>query len=110
MNAHLIFFDSNCPLCQRAIRKIQKIDTVNQFEYLPLNSEKAWEKLPKELLKGDTLVLLENGEKIWIRAKAIFRICALLGGKYGWLGALVYLPGLDFFYNLIARHRHFFDS
>ena len=104
----LIFFDSTCKLCQNAIRRIQERDAKKQFTYFPLSSEMAKQKLPEELLEGDTIVLLENGEEMWIRSKAIFRILKLLGGKYAWMGVFAYVPGLDFLYRAIAHNRHLF--
>ena len=104
---HTIFFDSTCSLCQKAIRRIQELDTNHIFEFFPLNSMKAKELLPENLLKGDTLVLLENNKQIWIRAKATFRILKLLGGKYSKWGFLCYVPGLDLIYRVVARNRHF---
>jgi predicted DCC family thiol-disulfide oxidoreductase YuxK len=101
---NLIFFDSTCPLCQRSVQKIQEADAGKIFAFYPLTSEKAKELLPEKLLKGDTIVLLENGQKTWIRAKAIFRILGLLGSKWGWL---VHVPGLNLFYRIIAHNRHF---
>ena len=68
----------------------------------------ARQKLPEELLRGDTIVLLEEGKKIWIRSKAVFRILNLLGGKYAWMGMFAYVPGLDFLYRIVARNRHLF--
>lgn len=106
---HLIFFDSTCKMCQKSIRKVQELDTQHIFEFYPLNSSKAKELLPPHLLKGDTMVLLENQKKIWIRSKAVFRIFKLLDGKFKWLGAFCYVPGLDLFYRAIAHNRHLFD-
>ena len=106
---HLIFFDNTCSLCQNAIHRIQEKDTTGQFAYFPLSSEMARQKLPEKLLKADTIVLLENGEKTWNRSKAIFRILKLLGGKYAWMGIFAYVPGLDFLYRAIAHNRHLFN-
>jgi len=108
MKDHLIFFDATCRLCQRSVRKIQEIDKDHLFEFLPLASNEAHRKLPEKLLEGDTIVLMENRQKIWVRSKAIFRILKLLGGKWSGLGFLAYVPGLDLFYRLIAHNRHLF--
>ena len=108
MKEHVLFFDASCPMCKRAVRKIQERDTRMIFEYFPLQSEMAKKSLSPKILSSDTLVLLENREKVWIRAKAIFRILHLLGGKYSTFSWLVHVPGLDFFYQLIAKNRHFF--
>lgn len=105
---HLIFFDSRCPLCQNAVRKIREKDTQQIFTFFPLESQKAKELLSKELLSSDTLVLLDNKGVVWIRGQAVFQILHLLGGKWKWLGFLSHLPGVDLFYRLIAKNRHFF--
>src|SRR4051812_32325978 len=105
MKNHLIFFDNSCPLCQKSIRQIQQMDTQHIFEFFPLNSSFAKEHLSPELLKGDTLVLLENRNKVWLRSKAVFRIVKLLEGKWAWLGFLCYVPGLDLLYRIIAHNR-----
>jgi len=86
------------------IRKIQERDTKHLFEFYPLNSTKARELIPPELLKGDTLVLLEDQKRIWVRSKAVFRILKLLDGKWKGLGWLSYVPGLDLFYRIIAHN------
>ena len=105
---HVIFFDSTCSLCKNAIKKIQKRDRKKIFSYYPLNSGLARQKLSDKFLEKNTLVLLENGKKVFFRSKAVFRILKLLGGKYAWMGFFVYVPGLDFFYRIVANHRRFF--
>ncbi len=84
------------------------MDLHKKFNYFPLSSGKAIELLPEKLLKGDTLVLLENKNQIWIRSKAVFRILKLLEGRWSFLGFLCYVPGLDFFYRIIAHNRFLF--
>lgn len=106
---HLIFFDSSCNLCQKSVRKIQELDKEKIFQFYPLTSAKAKEMVPEKYLTGDTMVLLEDQKRVWLRSKAIFRIFKLLDGKYKWLGALCYVPGLDLFYRLVAHNRHLFD-
>ncbi len=96
-------------MCQKSIRKIQELDKEKIFEFYPLTSAKAKEMVPEKYLTGDTMVLLEDQKRIWLRSKAIFRIFKLLDGKYKWLGVLCYVPGLDLFYRLVAHNRHLFD-
>lgn len=103
---HLLFFDHTCPLCQQAVQKIQQRDAMHLFVFYPLESEIAKEKLPLSLQGEDTLVLLEEGKRVWTRSKAVFRILHLLGGKDKWMGVFCYVPGLDWVYRLVAKHRH----
>ena len=106
---HLIFFDATCPLCQKAVGSLRKRDKRGIFAFYPLESEEAKAHVPPALFREDTLILKEMPQgKLWIRGKAVFRIFGLLGGAWGLLGWLCYLPGIDGVYRFIARHRHFF--
>jgi predicted DCC family thiol-disulfide oxidoreductase YuxK len=110
---HLILFDSNCTLCQKAVQQILSVDKKKLFIFSPLNGKSAKEYLgekQKSYLKKNTLVLLENYKttsKISIRSKAVFRIYTHIGGFFFFLGIFSYFPFLfDPIYNLIAQHRH----
>lgn len=108
MTRHWIFFDHTCLLCQKSVDQIKKRDKKSLFTFFPLESSIAKQHLSKELLKADTLVLMEDQKKIWVRARAVFRILKLLQGKWSWLGFLCYVPGIDLFYKIVAHHRHMF--
>ncbi|HEY2811453.1 MAG TPA: DUF393 domain-containing protein [Rhabdochlamydiaceae bacterium] len=111
---HLILFDSSCPLCWNAIRKVKDWDKKHLFLYEPLSSDMARGVIEehKELHNVDSLMLIENfrkGEKqrIWLRGRAVLRIFWLLGGFKKCIGWMAFLPfGVDGIYRLIARHRH----
>jgi predicted DCC family thiol-disulfide oxidoreductase YuxK len=111
--SHLIFYDTDCDFCYRAILHLLKLDTKKNLLFAPLEGTTA-----KEILVGpnahyahaNSLVLLENYDsddrEFYLRSKAIFRIYWLLGNRLiGWLS---FLPGVlcDWFYRGIAKHRH----
>ena len=111
---HVIFYDGECPLCNRAVRFILSADRKHRFYFAPLQGKTAEKKLSHFFLKNpelDTLVLLQDfetrDEKLLIEGKGALRILWLLGGKYAWAGWLSFLPSLlfDSFYRLIARNR-----
>jgi predicted DCC family thiol-disulfide oxidoreductase YuxK len=112
---HLILFDATCPLCQRAVQRIQRWDRQGAFFYAPLESataDKIFQEHP-ELKQLDSLILLENFSmhqpRIWIGGRAVLRILWLLGGWRKCIGWMAYLPfGVDWIYRLVARHRHRF--
>lgn len=112
---HVIFYDAECPLCNRAVRFILSADHAKKFYFAPLNGKTAEQKLSHLFLKNpelDTLVLLQNyetgDEKLLIEGRGALRILWLLGGKYAWLGWLSFLPPFLFdpFYRMVARHRY----
>jgi len=111
---HVIFYDGECPLCNRVVRFLLRVDRKKQFCFAPLNGRTAENKLAGLRLKDpelDTLVLLQNfntgHEKLLIEGRAALRIFWLLGGKYSLLGILSFLPSFfaDYIYRITARHR-----
>lgn len=109
---HLIFYDADCPLCQRSVQAILKLDKAKIFLFAPLDGKTASQELKPELLKENTLILLEHYQKPmqrqWIRGRAVSRILWLIGGKWRFLGWLCYVPfGVDLAYRFVAHHRHF---
>lgn len=110
----VIFFDSKCRLCRNSVLFILKEDKKRRFFFAPLSGKTATLTLRGSrfhLLNAASLILIEECgssiEKTWIKARAVFRILWLLGGKWKLLGWLYACPlGLDFFYTLIAKRRH----
>lgn len=115
---HLIFFDDTCAFCQNSVHRIIKMDRKELFAFAGLKSQAAAHFLrgDKEYLKEEnSLILVENYEtyspQVWLRARAIFRILWLIGGKWKLLGWLYIVPfGTDAVYRLIAVHRTSFSS
>lgn len=115
MKKHIIFFDAECPLCQRAIRTLLQIDRESKFLFAPLKGKTAKRELSQLKLAHpnlDTLVLLQNygkeDEKILIEGKAILRICWILGREYAPLGILSFFPSplFDWMYRIVAKNRY----
>ncbi len=114
---NIVFFDSECPLCRKAVKHILEIDVHRRFAFAPLNGETAGDVLtgPQEALtRANSLILVENyrstDRKFWIKSRAVFRIYWLAGNGWGLIGILSFLPGWagDFFYDWTAAHRHQF--
>jgi predicted DCC family thiol-disulfide oxidoreductase YuxK len=104
---HLLFFDEQCPLCQKAVKRVLKLDRKKQFLFASLSGKTAKHE---EIHEKNTLVLIENYEtthsRIWRRGKGALRIFWLIGGPWKLLGLLSYLPGADLIYRWISHHRH----
>jgi len=112
---HLVFYDGECGFCDHVVQFILRHDQKALFLFAPLQGETAERvliDLPSKFRNIDSIILIENfGEKseaTYIRGKAAFRICWLLGGAFAGLGALSFLPAFlyDWGYNLVAKNRH----
>lgn len=117
MNEHLVFFDAECPFCQRAVQHIIEIDRNRHIVFAPYRGDTAAKILTgplKHFSKINSLVLIENYQStertFWIRSRAIMRIYWLVGNGWRLFGWLSFFPGWfgDFFYKKLAQHRHQF--
>ena len=90
-----VFYDGKCPFCKRVAEHIKKLDLKDQFRFSSLDGKKA-----KALFAGNygflrskkSIVFIE-GERVWVKANAIFRLFWLLGGRWKILGSLFVIPG-----------------
>lgn len=115
MYEHLIFFDSECPFCHRAVRHILELDVKHRFLFAPLNGDTAQDVLtgPQEYLNHvNSLVLVENYQsterRFWIRSRGVFRTYWLIGAQWRLFGIFSFLPCWfgDWLYRQFAEHRH----
>ncbi|NGX54495.1 MAG: hypothetical protein KR126chlam2_00106 [Chlamydiae bacterium] len=104
----IIFYDGECPLCNRAVRFVLQADHKALFKFAPLGGETAAAKLKNLEVKKSTLVLLQSNGKILTEGKAVLRMMWLLGGFYSFFGWLSFQPSLpfDLAYRFIAKRRY----
>ncbi len=105
----IIFFDGVCGLCNHFLNFVLKKDTDQKFYYAPLQGETAKKYLPEldEDAEEWTMFLLdENG--LHERSTASLKIFEKLGGTWGALGVLLYVPKLirNPVYKFIAKNRY----
>lgn len=106
---HLVLYDDQCNLCKGAVRWISARDLSRKFQFEPLETSPLLIGSLARLKDENSLVLVERpGGRIWLRGRAVFRILWLLGGKWKFVGWLYRMPFIDFFYRIVARHRHLF--
>lgn len=117
MHEHLVFFDPECPICHKEVRRILEIDVHKHFLFAPLNGEMAQDILAgpqKELLRSNGLVVVENyhstNREFWVRAQALYRTYWLAGDGWEFTGLLCFFPSflVDFFYGKRGVHKHQF--
>jgi predicted DCC family thiol-disulfide oxidoreductase YuxK len=107
----VLFFDGVCVLCNRSVRLAMRLDRDRRFRFAPLQGETA-EKLrarhPRMPRAIETLVYVEDGERIFLRSRGAMRAARELPYPWralSWL-AIVPAPITDVLYRVVARLRY----
>jgi len=111
---NLVFYDGVCALCNGVVRFLIRRDRQRRFRYASLQSSFALRALaPHGIEPGDldAMALLEDfrgKERVHQGARAALRIAEVLGGAWGLLRPLGWLPDvlLNLGYGLVARTRY----
>ena len=105
----IIFFDGVCGLCNTFVDILLRLDRKKVFLFAPLQGETAREVLPP--LAGapeqwSMVYLDEEGPQE--QSDGVLAICRRLGGLWGMLGALRFVPRFvrNPAYRMIARYRY----
>lgn len=109
----IVFFDSNCRLCTRAVYFILSLDRKKVLYFAPLQGGTADQYLkgPLAYLKNSNTLVFFEKNKVRVRASAILRMLWLIGGIYR-IAILFYplLFLLNLVYRVIAKNRRVFFS
>ena len=110
-NKKIILFDGVCNLCNAAVQFIIEKDKKDIFRFVALQSD-----LGKEITnhigvnpeKIDSIILYEPGIAYHLKSDAALKIASELGGIYGFLSVLSFLPNKinDTIYDYIAKKRY----
>lgn len=106
----IIFYDSDCLLCDTFVQFVAKRDQKHQFQFTSANVLQA--EIQEDLsylksLNANTIICLTHG-KFYTKSQAIQKIFNALGGWYLCLALFLFLVPrnlLDFLYDKVARHR-----
>ena len=111
-SSKIIFFDGDCGLCNGILRWIKNKKRSSVFQFIPLqhlkNKNDSQFKIP--LPKNYDGIIFMTNDIVYLKSNAVFRILFELHPLWKILQPLLWLPTWfrDFFYDLIARNRHYF--
>lgn len=103
---NIVFFDSDCLMCQGAVKWLHRLDAQDRLFFAPLQGETA--KAAGVDLDEDSMAFLGRGE-VSRAALAVERLLIATGGVAkvaGFLMAATPLPLRDWCYRHIATRRH----
>jgi predicted DCC family thiol-disulfide oxidoreductase YuxK len=110
----VVFFDGECPLCNRSVAFLARHDRTHRLRFAHLQGRFAAASLPPELrsaARDGSVVLLEpaDGGRVSLRSAAVLRALAHTGGAWRALRLVAALPGavplLDLLYGYVAARR-----
>lgn len=106
----IIFFDGICPLCNRFIKIVHRLDRKKVFRFSSLQSKTATQKLNaiKDPLELNSVIYFQNG-KSYTKSDALEQILNNLGGLWSLLSYIFkVLPKSwrDHIYTYVAEHRY----
>ncbi|MBS4058078.1 MAG: DUF393 domain-containing protein [Bacteroidetes bacterium] len=105
----VLFYDGDCGLCNRAVRFVLRHERNVCASFASTQSAVCSEMLSPYIemkLVESSLVLLE-GDRVYVKSAAVFRLAVLMGGWPEWLAVFSLLPTAftDALYDLVARNR-----
>ncbi|MCW5909392.1 MAG: thiol-disulfide oxidoreductase DCC family protein [Chitinophagales bacterium] len=107
---YVVLFDGVCNLCNASINWIIDHDKKQVFRFASLQSDYGKATVERFKVSGNYMdtVLLQEGDKLYMRSEAVLRIAKHIGGVYSLLYVFIIIPAFirDFFYNLIAKNRY----
>ena len=112
MTTAIVLYDGECQFCNKwrcfVESKLQK----NEISFLTLNSNEARDILNNyKIINQDSVVYIKDNI-VWIKSRAVLKICKQLKFPYNLLHFVTILPAflLDFCYDSIAKRRLNFNS
>ena len=111
MPEQVIVYDGACRFCRWSVRRVQRLDRRDQFEYLPRQAKGVEARFPR-LAESDFntgMRLVVDTDEVYVGADAVYQIYRRMPPFHlvAWLYRAPILHG--FFrvcYALIARYRH----
>lgn len=102
----IVFFDSTCLLCNKAVQLLLKLDKKELLTFSSLSSKNAKSILSEDSRKEDSIILFCN-KSTSSKSSAFLKICSLLGFPYNLLLIFYAVPPFirNGIYDLIARNR-----
>lgn len=104
---NIIFFDSECIMCNSSVRLIYKYDTEHRFKYSDLNSHTSKQFNIHNKFKNNDSVILYLNNQFYIHSDAVLMILKQLKYFRFLYFILKIIPKTirDFVYKLIAKYR-----
>ncbi len=102
----IVFFDTNCLLCNKTVQFVLKADKKKKFVFAGLSSKLGKLLLEKNKIEADSVVLFYQG-KCYLKSDAVLVGSKILRFPFSLLQLFYIIPQSirNWVYNYIAAHR-----
>ncbi len=101
----IVFFDGVCGLCNGFVDRLLRTDKKGALRFAPLQGETARAVLAPRRIDLTT-VYLKDGNQIFEKSEAIFRVAAIAGWRVLALGRFLPRGLTDALYDFVAKNRY----
>ena len=104
-----VLYDGDCQFCSNLSNKISSLIEDSDILFFPFNSSEGRKLISKYEIKNvDSVIYIDNQEKIFLRATALLTVCRFMKFPYNLFYIFNILPNyfLNLIYNFIAKNRY----
>ena len=104
-----VLYDGDCPFCSNLSNRISSLIKDSDILFFPFNSFEGRELISKYEIKNiDSVIYIDNQERIFLRATALLTVCKSMKFPYNLFFIFNIFPNyfLNLVYNFIAKNRH----
>lgn len=106
----IIFYDGVCNLCNGLVQFILKRDKQRRFRFVAIQSQIGTDILKRFRISTEAVrtIIVIDGNSIYFKSRAIFKILNDIGGFWRFLLIFRFLPVQfsDYIYDIIAKNRY----
>ena len=106
----IIFYDGVCNLCNGLVQFILKRDKQRRFRFVAIQSQIGADILKRFRISTEAVrtIIVIDGNSIYFKSRAIFKILNDIGGFWRFLLIFRFLPKQfsDYIYDIIAKNRY----
>lgn len=105
---NIVFFDGVCGFCNAAVDTLIRLDDDEILRFAPIQGETAQGILPVERRENVDTICYWDGERLFVRTRALLEIAKALGGFWLVFYPLVVIPASwrDAAYDWFAARRY----
>lgn len=103
----IVFYDSQCGLCNRLVNLLLVLDHKKRLKFSPLKGQTAKIKIPNELSEDlNTMVFLKNG-RVYTKSDAALEVLKTIDGVFSFFYIFKLIPRFirDTIYDFISKNR-----